>query len=792
MYEGILWTCSHTLQIDEKLHRKLNNTEDIITYQSYIPLWKNLISDESGSNSNEYVRERLHVKMFEEVMKNYKIFLSKLNLQTKVEENSLNNITVRVPVNDDDFRIFISLSEFYIELIELSDNCRLGNLAYEFLYEVIKNSYSDPTISAHFKVINAVFKKLDLSYWSLSENGKEKTFELVSQYISHMLDEVTKLLREPQIACMSMILSTPFSEDMIKLIPDFVERSVPVFQLALTIGTGDLDLAFDALDTLENWVENPQNQNLEELLRKVLPHLEMYLHSTENLAEISSDLINEQRKVIKTVTIVKDENSLENFQRRVLLLFGSIVSDITKDYLYEKSLDTGACWHQRKKLKYDLPLEDLMVEINLVKILPRTIDLAVNSGDRKTKIAACEVFHSLIAIILGYNMQNFYFDKNLCSAILKLGSETDNVCLQMFRHFALELMNCLSSKNNLTNEAATNMLETIFDGLADEHSTFDFKEFCGICLKNFINSSETTPEELEKTPVGCKMLVEKLHHFALHPAEPKRIAAAVIFNNLFEDPEKVDHEFNKYLYRLLVCFVKSLDKCNDRRIVEATQLLQRIFKVKSSLLNEDLGGDQVPDFEGNTLKSAVTWLLQQCSSLAKDQRTRCMEMVEELAPLVDDCGSVQSFMENYLEEHKIWNIKHKICLRELSNVDVELSIENLNLVTSSLDCYKWILEKDFLQFGELFSDEKSIFDVILAYSTELSEYANNLPDLGLSLKELKDFNNAISESTLKIISFVKLCLDKNVSFSYLLHFMFDFLTKIKLILKTVFFFRKEI
>lgn len=42
-------------------------------------------------------------------------------------------------------------------------------------------------------------------------------------------------------------------------------------------------------------------------------------------------------------------------------------------------------------------------DIYLDSFLPRIVELATNSNDRPTKIAACELLHSIILVMIGNN-----------------------------------------------------------------------------------------------------------------------------------------------------------------------------------------------------------------------------------------------------------------------------------------------------------------------------------------------------------------------------------------------------
>lgn len=58
-------------------------------------------------------------------------------------------------------------------------------------------------------------------------------------------------------------------------------------------------------------------------------------------------------------------------------------------------------WDSEKRLKLCLPLSNKKIDIYLDSCLPRIIDLAQNSSEKKTRIAACELLHALVLYMIG-------------------------------------------------------------------------------------------------------------------------------------------------------------------------------------------------------------------------------------------------------------------------------------------------------------------------------------------------------------------------------------------------------
>lgn len=63
-------------------------------------------------------------------------------------------------------------------------------------------------------------------------------------------------------------------------------------------------------------------------------------------------------------------------------------------------------WDTEKRLRFIVPLHTSKLEIYLDSCLPRIVDLAQNSTDKQTRIAACELLHALILYMIGRSATN--------------------------------------------------------------------------------------------------------------------------------------------------------------------------------------------------------------------------------------------------------------------------------------------------------------------------------------------------------------------------------------------------
>lgn len=489
VYDGVAWSCSHTLAVDAELQRELNNLKQSpICYKNYLPLWTELLNAKRyRAGGHEQLAQYIANTMMDVCI----TLINRLNIQVKRknEDTVLSDVALtQSAVNQADFRVFANLVDLYVDVIDAADLQLFASTVHQFLYEVVRLSYRYPLISGFYKLIRTGMKIFASKEEEENNAESRRMEELLSNYLWHTLDLIPAFSNELLIACLYLILNAPFT-----YVENALSRTLPAFKIAFTVGLSNLELAYTALITLEAWttaLKREQDEQTNELLREIIAYLEPYLRSTESSIEISQDLTT-ARKRVKHVDVIDSECTLRNFQRRVLLFLGSLDHDLLTSFVHERaSRSTGASWDRKDLLRYSLPLPDTRLSINFDRTLPRIIALARDSSDRRTKIAACEVLHSMVAVFIGstalrttiVDSQNRYaaLYGTLCRAVLALGCDSDEVVCGLFHPLALQLMHWLSSRPTLMSP----VIDSLFEGLTDD-SNPALREFSGLCLAEF-------------------------------------------------------------------------------------------------------------------------------------------------------------------------------------------------------------------------------------------------------------------------------------------------------------------
>lgn len=781
VYDGIAWSCSHTLALDAELQRELNDLrQSPVCYKNYLPLWTELLNAERyrarGIGGHEQLTRRVADTMTSVCI----TLINRLNIHVKRknENTVLSDVALtQSAVNQADFRVFANLVDLYVDVIDASDAQLFANTVHRFLYEVVRLSYRYPLISGFYKLIRAGMKIFAHTSEEEGEGeGEENSVEsqrmeeLLSNYLWHTLDLIPAFSNELLIACLYLILDAPFA-----YVKDALPRTLPAFKIAFTVGLSNLELAYTALAALEMWTttarKRKRDERTNELLREIAAYLEPYLRSTESAAEVSQDLTTARRRV-KRIDVIDTECTLRNFQRRVMLFLGSLDHDLLTSFVHERaSRSTGASWDRKDLLRYVLPLPNTRLDIHFDRTLPRIIALACDSSDRRTKIAACEVLHWMVTFTLGLSASRVSDPENpfigryviLCRAVLTLGCDSDEVVCGLFHPLALQLMHWLSSRHM----SMSPVIDVLFDGLADD-SNPALREFSGICLAEFTRWSMRQ----ESNERHVHTIVGRINNLALHPSTRKRVAAAVAFNHLYAILREEDSTVSTYWLEIFYCFVRSLDGCDDPSIANALAHVEKVMKFRAKLLNtaDSRGRRKKPhEFDNATLVHALYWLLSQCGTHDERCRARRMELYVNVSQY--DGSSAQETTRNFVNTYGI-NRLNDIVLKGLETGVEDISaISNVTPLLKALDCYIWLMDKELLPVEMLFPandvDEQPIFSHIRSFTSQFWRIIAELPAgtaaTAMKSRELEQLRALQCKVLMTTLNFIQVLLNVGVN-----------------------------
>ncbi|KAG8036700.1 hypothetical protein G9C98_004022 [Cotesia typhae] len=762
VFESVVWSCSHSLLIDAEHQRDIENLpKRPLCYKDYVPLWKGLL------NSTDYELS-VQQQVINEIIEVCIELIKTLNLKIKTrEDNIFSDIAAsKIAENETDFRIFHNMVDLYDEIFDDIIPQDPKDKFTRFLYQVIRASYQYPLIAGFYRLADRI---LNAKYFIEDYIEDKELNKMVVQYLQNTIDSVGKFPQELQVSCIHLVLHTP-----VVFLSYLIDQSIPIFKIALTIGLSHYDLANSALTALENYVCTIDSEKLNEFVRELLPNLEMYLRSKESI-QIYNETFDANEK-----SVFNNDEGLEKLQKRILLLFGRFEQSTVLEFLYTQSLNTGASWDKKDLLKYSLHFPDYTLDIYLDTMLPRIVELAQNSSDRRTKVAASEVLHSLVSIVLGKTVQYLSADadrfapiyKTLCPVLLRLGCDADDVIRQIFSPLVLQLTHWLSSKLMLYSPSVCFLVDALFDGLSDETNS-TLRDFSGVCLAEFAKWTikQSTDQDLLRAPININTIVENITNFALHPSKNRRIAAAIAFNYLYNTLATHQEIVSVFWLELLYAFIKSHNGCNDTSIQISLENVKKVLTNRSQIFNQIEPRRKVPiEFEGGTLEDTVNWLLYQCESLDTNVRKKSMELFVALSSKVETHKSPKNFMMAFLENDGIQGL-NTIILKDSADVMFEINLNSkkaekfLKIILRMLDCYIWILRADLIDgdnllFEPVNLERRRIFNCIKCFIVSvlnMQDKENNF------IQCLAKINNLVCEAILTLFDFIVVILTTEFS-----------------------------
>ncbi|XP_046420005.1 DNA-dependent protein kinase catalytic subunit-like [Neodiprion fabricii] len=769
VYEGIIWSCSHSLYVDAEREREVKNmNERPVCYKNYLPLWQQLIRKNKITDDTEafMISEQISNNMIKTCVE----LIRKLNLDIENINTSCEDEVFDVPVasNDTDFRVFINLVDLFVDIIEELEPVLMESQLTWFLCEIIRKSKQNPSISGFYKLTHGLLRLFNLSSDTRKEGLLNEMPKFIIQYLSDTIEKLPSFSTELQLSCFNMIFEIPAP-----IVETMLDQLVSAFKSAFGIGQSNFKLAQSALNTLEKWTKVVRRERMNNFLIQIVPSLEYFLQSNESAPETSQEIRFTEMKKIKNAVLTDHEETSHEFQRRILLFFGCLSSEVTSNIGTHQSFDNGTLLNNRNSLKYTLLYQDIKPEIYLDAILPRTIQLALHSIDRRTRIVACEVLHSVTIIMLGKTMQFLSSNpdlllpvfKKICPAILRLGSDSDQVIQQLFCPLMIQLTHWYSSKIMSRSAETDYLIEILFDSLTYQ-TNMALSDFSGVCLAEFVKWSikHSTDDELQTSSTNIAVVVSKMSNFAIHPSLEKRIGAAVAFNYLCRILRESDVIINIYWLELLFYFIKSTEGCNNEQILKSLKHIEKVIENKHIILNTQNSQRRQPaEFKGTSLEDAANWLLVQCGSLDHILRSKSMEILLVISKYIPGFVSIQEFVSNYVKCNGMLGL-NQIILKHLRPKIETLSEETIKPLLRTLYCYVWLLHKSVIGLEFLLTDinanKDMIFNCIINFVYLINVKQEQNDESTETANQFQELQALQCETILKIFDFTTLLLNK--------------------------------
>ncbi|XP_060099810.1 DNA-dependent protein kinase catalytic subunit [Heteronotia binoei] len=830
------------------------------TYKDYLDLFRSLLScdtmkdsllaDETCLMANSPLQS-LNRLLYDELIKSILKIIEKLDLtvqkQSVNDEKDANKADsdLTIPTSDPaanlhptkpkDFTALINLVEFCREILPEKHVEYFEPWVYSFGYELIIQSTQSPFISGFYKLLSIAMKiaKKIKYFEGVAPKNKKKCpenpeksscFALFAKFGKEVTAKMKQYKDELLASCLIFVLSLP--HDIIML---DIKAYIPALQNAFKLGLSYTPMADVALDALEDWSAHIPRYTMQPYYKDILPCVDGYLKTSTTtddsqnnweVKKLSQAVQKGYNKVViqrlKKAKILESEedHSLEAIRMRVVRLLGSLGGQINRNLLTaasaEERMKKFVTWDTEKRLSFAVPFADMKPLIYLDLFLPRVTELALSASDRQTKVAACELLHSIVMYMLGkasqipegqevsQPMSHLY--KRTFPILLRLACDVDQVTRQLYEPLVMELIHWFTTNKKFESQDTVTLLEAILDGIVDPVDS-SLRDFCGRCVREFLKWSikQTTPQQQERSPVNTKSLFKRLYSFALHPSAFKRLGAALAFNNIYKEFREENALVDQFVFEALVVYLESLALTHgDEKSLGTTQQccdavdhLKRIIKHKASTLNKESQRRLprgFPPSKSVCLEDIVMWLFLQCGRPQTECRHKAMELFFEFIPLVPGNKSPSFWLDDILQKHEIpflikkfegggnegksvsGILSHPTLSGLQDNFNLRAVVQWMDMLLAALDCYNTFIEQGMIKPRQILAtNTESSFMTSLAFFLEkialhdvsgAEQCFNNVPkDNVFSPQEKEDYNYSKCTIIVRIMVFVSMILE---------------------------------
>ncbi|XP_069123844.1 DNA-dependent protein kinase catalytic subunit-like [Argopecten irradians] len=613
------------------------------------------------------------------------------------------------PNRPKDHQVFINLVDFCRDLLPAVHYELFEKWIFTFCHKVILCSTDNPLVSGFYKLLALSMKisnKLNFFKDAATVCPSDKptdsmevdqqltartqqwdsAYLLMKKFSKEVLVRMKQYKDDLLASCLTFILALPK-----EIIAQQMVEVVPVIQITLKMGLSYLPLAKVALDALEYWSDTLPTSVIQPHYCKILPHLDTYLKTADKGAEevsvdstvnVTKSKTGRGRK--KFVRMIKGpkkdeikksyESELSQVKLRVMRYLGGLGGSQNYALLADSEAEVSKqaiAWDKNRHLKFDMPFIDMKPTIFLDPFLPHVVALATKSSDRQTKVAACELLHSLVLFSLGRgatqpgetakrnSMAPLY--KNLFPVLLQLACDVELVAKQLFEPLTMQIIHWFTGSKKAESEETMSLLDAIFDGIIQPTDT-SLRDFCATCLREFMKwSIKHTSRKTETSPTNAKSVLKRLFTYALHPSAFKRLGAALAFNNIYtvfrEDNTLVDI----FTFQILVHFVESLAIAHkdekslgtQEQACKALEHLEKIICKKADILRKESKLRTEPSqWSKITIDICVRWFMRQCGRPQTECRHMCMKLLHKMTPLIQGIKSTQMYFQAFLKSEK--------------------------------------------------------------------------------------------------------------------------------------------
>ncbi|RGB41839.1 hypothetical protein C1646_738849 [Rhizophagus diaphanus] len=600
-----------------------------------------------------------------------------------------------------------------------------------------------------------------------------KFFEEVSARLSQYKDDLLA-------SCLRLVLSIP--RELIN-----IQNLITPICISLKMGLSYQTLATIGINAIEKLVDLQGPQDISKWLEQILPLFNEYLlvkaDSDDNPIKEFAHIRNSQRnrrgnfksldqtrkervkskgqkKSYKTVVGIgqlEKNVGLHDLQVRVLRLLGRlggvskfVFEDIVNnDMVYRSSPAMNPAgskisnnkllaWDPERRLSFNIPFPDTKVEILFDEFLPRIVELAESAPDRKTKIVACELLHSIVIVMIGKSafqlsgqQQSVRIYRKIFPALLRLAIDTDPVPRKIFRRLVAQLIHWYTNNAQYENPETIALLQCCIDAICNPWGSL--RDYGAECLNEFLIWSIKRSSAVEASSMNMKSLLKRLYSLCAHPDYIKRLGASLAINKIYRIFREEEYLVDQFTFELLYWMLVNLRLSDNdqsatgtrQQAISAIRHLKKIIIVKSNLfLSETSMRRKFTNLDSPNLSSLVEWLFNETGKKEQDYSSICRELFGEFVKLLPDFKTGfrwvkarldrnSTFLENLYKTSELYpsNLLHK-------SLAAQQTKDWCSQLLSVLANYKWLTKEKFVSPLDLITSSDTMLSKAIIYFLE--------------------------------------------------------------------------
>ncbi|XP_002965996.2 DNA-dependent protein kinase catalytic subunit [Selaginella moellendorffii] len=727
-------------------------------WKSYCDLWCQILTNISEPSHTENLQDDdgivgvdlavlsvnvsdLKTTIFDSLIRSIMKLMMELNLKYRVKDlNKANSSEFSgqepeaeapiEPLDKNQMLKYLNLVDFVLRLFASDHASLMEKWIFPFCRCLIDLSRKYPLISGFYKLLAAVISIGDQKGYFEKD---QSSHVMIQEFLHEVLITSRRYKLELLGSCLHLCLSCP---------PTLLDLAsiVRPLKLALKIGLRYHPLANIALDSLQRWY-NLHPKELQKQLQDIVPCLRDYLFEVADSRKKTMDS--------KTLKLLEKEKTkvvtFEDIQVRVQRFIGQIGAYghflVPDANLLQSSGTGGLSWDVVDRIKFTVPLRDEKLDIWLDCLLPRIVELAKSSSDRKIKVLSSELLHAMCLLMLGNaakgplrtrndetNLGNYVqLYRKLFPSVLWLATDVEPVTQQLFSEFAMQLIHWMTSNTQKENPETMALLDAILEGLVDAENG-SLRELCSRCFSEFLRwSIRHAPPEASNF-VNVTSMLRRLYNRMDHPSPYHRLGASMAAYQIYPILRQNSSIVDRYIFELAFFLLKSLrvgdtDAEQIGTIKQAYKALDGIEKliVRNISLLQKNKKDRVLFC---TLEDFMTWLFEQTKLSHERCRTKCMALLSAVCSALPGGSCVHWFRERFTGTQRL-HMLAGLFEKLPSNIFTAKSMPELSTALHSLH---WYLGAQMIGLEEIEPLRTQIF-------SRINQFVEKLPARCIPLKE---------------------------------------------------------